>query len=96
MFAPVPVQLLVVEAHLACGRVVEVIRSEGFRMPRSDLEMLVQSHTEGAKGGKGGGPLKSNELKRSVVVRALGCHTVTLSAGAVGVGVVRLHTEGAA
>ena len=51
MFAPVPVQLLVVEAHLACGRVVEVIRSEGFRMPRSDLEMLVQSHTEGAAWG---------------------------------------------
>lgn len=40
-------QLLVVEARHKSGRVLEVIRSENFRMPRNDLEMLVQSHTEG-------------------------------------------------
>lgn len=38
------------EARHKSGRVLEVIRSENFRMPRNDLEMLVQSHTEGEPG----------------------------------------------
>lgn len=41
------------EAHHAHGPPVVVIRSEGFRMPRNDTEMLLQSHVEGGWVGDG-------------------------------------------